>query len=76
MRIGCRARNFTTARIVIHALMHIPSDEITLDTAKRYIAGVVDAQSELPGPDWRRLDECVNRTNVMHLNLFFRRPQS
>lgn len=34
------------------------------------IAGVVDAQERVARPDWRRLDECVDRTKRDALNLF------
>ena len=50
-----RAITYEQREIVIHALMHIPSDEIT----PRYrqsvgIAGVVDAQERVARPDRRR----------------------
>ena len=51
--------------------MHIPSDEITLDTAKVLVLLVLWMhKSELPVLIGDRLDECVDRTKRYALNLF------
>ena len=53
--------------IVIHALMHIPSDEITLDTAKVLVLLVLWMhKSELPVLIGDDLMSALTGQNVMH----------
>lgn len=62
-----RAINYEQREIVVHALMHIPADEITLDTAKVLTLLVLWAhKSELPVLIGDDLMAALNGKAVMH----------
>ena len=69
-----RAITYEQREIVIHALMHIPPEEITLDTAKvLVVALIVGAQKRIARLNRRRPDGRAQRQSDHALNLF-RRP--